>query len=149
MKPGAHYRQHHEVEEPQIDGHTFRPAWRVATRLDRLLTDGAITPNEWFAAIQFRALAEAACASMWRTPRGPDAPRTLPDPGRTDELDKIARWSMIAQALGDVAYGLLEACVVNDMSWLAIAAQLNVDARTARGWAILAIKALALVEKNS
>ena len=44
--PGSFFRQHHEVEGPEVSARAFRPAWRVRTKLDQLALEGKITGFE-------------------------------------------------------------------------------------------------------
>ncbi|HSR77581.1 MAG TPA: hypothetical protein VLN57_13430 [Xanthobacteraceae bacterium] len=147
-QPSAHYRQHHDVEAPSVDGFSFRQAWRVQTRLDHLLADGAITLRQWHAAVAFREDLETAARSAWRAPvwlsvaAGASSSR-----GETIgiRLDALARLRHIANALGPFACALLEACIARDWSWAFLGRRLGVDPKTARAWTVTAIKALALL----
>jgi hypothetical protein len=60
--PSREFRRHHEVAEPEISLAAFMPAWRVKSRLDRLLRDKAISPAAWSAAIIYRDVYERAHA---------------------------------------------------------------------------------------
>ena len=64
-------------------------------------------------------------------------------------FDALARIKRVCRALGQQVCDLLRACLVDDLSWTKLGACLHVDARTARAWVILAIKALAQLEKSS
>jgi len=66
--PNRFYRQHHEVEAPQVDEKAFRPAWRVRTQLDKLLLDGLISPYEWRIAGWLRSCHERAFGSDLASP---------------------------------------------------------------------------------
>src|SRR5262249_54017831 len=48
--PTPQFRQHHNVEAPQVDSTAFRQGWRVTTRLDALLEAGRIDKEQWEAA---------------------------------------------------------------------------------------------------
>ena len=147
-QPTAHYRQHHEVEAPRIDGHRFQQAWRVRTRLDALVLDGAITLRQWHAVVGFRDDVETAAMAAWRTPiwlsvtaRG-SSKHGATVAIRFDALERLRR---IADALGGFACALVEACAVHDWSWAYLGRRLGVDPKTARAWTVLAIKALAVL----
>jgi hypothetical protein len=146
--PTPFYLQHHRVEAPSVDERHFRQAWRVLTRLDGLLADGAITTAEWHAAADFRDMAEfalggAASHSVLtgaRTARSAASPTTDRLVARLDArswLDEVTR------AIGIVACALIQACVVDELSWAAIGRRFGVDPKTARAWVITSIKALA------
>ncbi len=146
--PTPFYLQHHRVEAPSVDERHFRPGWRVLTRLDGLLADGAITVAEWHAAADFRDMAELALGgaasqsvlTSARAARYDDSPTTDRLIARLDArswLDEVVR------AIGTVPCALIKAFVVDDMSWAAIGRRFDVDPKTARAWVIASIKALA------
>jgi hypothetical protein len=58
--PNGSFRQHHEVEDSEVSAKAFQQAWRVRSKLDRLLFERAITPRQWRCAVEFRALHEHA-----------------------------------------------------------------------------------------
>ena len=62
-----------------------------------------------------------------------------------ERLDALRALSGARKRLGASAWGLLEACVIDDLSWNEIGRCLGVDHKTARAWTITAIKGLALV----
>ena len=146
--PSPFYRHHHRVEAPRIDDRHFRAAWRVLTRLDGLLADGAITTAEWHAAADFRDIAEVALGgaasqsvlTRARTARYDASPTTDRLIAR---LDASSWLSAVARAIGGVATSLIKACVVDDLSWAAIGRRFGVDPKTARAWVITSIKVLA------
>lgn len=146
MMPTAHFRQHHDVEPPRIDASTFRPAWRVRTRLDRLLADGAITPAEWHCAVYLRSMLEL-------TASGPRTVRTQFLPSGRSNLEihsrALGHCRQAAQAVGAICYGFLLACLVEDLSWAGLGRRLGVDPRTARSWVIAAIKLLIVAQKKA
>ena len=147
MTPSVHFRQHHLVEAPRIDDRAFRPAWRVRTRLDALLDRRAITPREWRAASEYRSLWEMALGDLLSTPqRGAHGAGGRPtDHYMAERLDALRALSAARKRLGAAAWGLIEACVIDDLSWNEIGRCLDVDHKTARAWTITAIKELALV----
>ena len=62
-------------------------------------------------------------------------------------LDALAELRAVRRRLGAFAYGLLEACVVDDCSWAALGRRLHIDPTTARSWSIMALRELARREK--
>lgn len=143
-EPSPFLRQHHGLEPPAIDMGTWRPYWRVRTRLDRLLLDGAITSHEWRAAVRLRALCEAAQTAILPIhrldgePRGGDS-----GPALVRRVDALARLEIVRAGLGSFAVGLLEVCLVDDCSWRYLGHRLGIDPKTARAWTITALHALA------
>jgi hypothetical protein len=143
--PSLFYRQHHEVEAPIVDAAAFRQGWRVRTRLDGLILDGAITPAEWRAAVAFRTAAERILAAAWSSPiwlGAPGARGRAHDP-IASQLDDLAWLRELCQALGKRDFDLVGLCVVDDVSWADLGRQRKVDPKTARAWTVRAIKALA------
>jgi hypothetical protein len=147
--PTAEYRRHHAVEEPVIDEHQFRPAWRRRDRLDKLVDAGAINIREYRAALVFRRLHEraltgASASSVWnrtfvdRHCRAPLLEMT------EAQATALARLDAVKKALGAL-YELLEMCVVGDVPWCRIGQRFAVDPKTARKWAAASIAALAAV----
>jgi hypothetical protein len=136
--PTAHRTQHADaIEAPRVDWRAFRQGWRVATRLDRLLDEGAITPAVWQCAAEYRAaynsLASAGHGSGSR-PVGH---------ARDVRLDRIARIRRAELAIGALMTSLVHACAIEDLSWLALGRRLGVRNTTARVWTIQALGALA------
>jgi hypothetical protein len=147
MTPSAYFRQHHHVAAPRVDDRVFHVAWRVRTRLDALLDRRAITLREWRAAVEYRALWETAFGDLLATPqwaarRGRGRPT---DHYIAERLDALRALSGARKRLGAGTWGLLEACVIDDLSWNQIGRCLGVDHKTARARTITAIKELALV----
>jgi hypothetical protein len=146
MTPSAHFRQHHRVEAPRIDAGHFRPSWRVKTRLDGLLTSGAITPREALASVLYRMHWEFAFADVWpvavlteRTAAG----AWTADKAAISRLDALAQLRELRRRLGDFICDLVESCVVEDCSWAELGRRLRVDPKTARTWTIMALRELA------
>lgn len=144
MKPTAEFCQHHEVSASAIDAREFRQGWRVKTRLDQLLLAGAIEPAEWMAAIAYRRLYERAFRNLWPN-------RSLDfrvaggwrDRSIAAQLDALAAQRQLRQRLGPLSCRLIEACVLEDLSWAAIARQLGgMDPKTARTRTIAARRML-------
>ncbi|HEY2528078.1 MAG TPA: hypothetical protein VGJ20_09055 [Xanthobacteraceae bacterium] len=149
-EPSAFFRQHHAVEPPAIDALAFRPFWRVRTRLDQLLIDGAISFPEWRAGQIFRTLAERVLAATWRSQwvDRVQVPATSFDRGLAARADALKQLAAIHAALGGFAVNLLEAHIVNDERWKELGPRLGVHPRTARQYTIAAVKALAMVIWN-
>jgi hypothetical protein len=149
--PNPFFRQHHEVEAPEVSARAFRPAWRVRTKLDRLALDGAITGFEWRIA---KLAAQLLRARLRQRPQS-----TLPRrgmPGRAPYVreyeDPSARRAAAREYLVDVertmgatVYGILLGVMVDDLSGAGLGRRLDRDPKTAKGWAIAALKALATV----
>src|SRR5947208_16521057 len=102
--PSPFFRQHHGLEPPAIDWGTFRRYWRVRTRLDRLLLDGAISPQEWSAAARLRRIIEASYAGMLPIHRLDGEPRGgVSGPALARRVDALARLAGVRAGLGTVA----------------------------------------------
>lgn len=142
--PSPFYLQHHDVEAPTVDAEIFHPGWRVRTRLDRLLRDRAITSAEWLAAVAFRTATERVFAVAWPAPLWLGAPgaRGPADDPIASRLDDLAWLRACRRHLGARICDLVEACVVDDLSWADLGRLYGVDPKTARAWAVLAIRAL-------
>jgi len=142
-EPSALYRQHFDVEAPRVDAGAFRQGWRVRSRLDVLLDEGAIDNAAYEAGRRFRraweiAFAERAPALMAFTARSTGRAGA----GPVDRLAALARLRRIAEALGPFDCRLLEQCVVLDLAWTAIGRQHQVADTTARRWTIAALRRL-------
>jgi hypothetical protein len=147
--PSPFFRQHHGLEPPTLDLGAWRPYWRVRTRLDRLLLDGAITPQEWSAAVRLRRIFEASYAAMLPIHRLDGKPHGgSSGPALARRADALARLEAVRAGLGSFALGLLEACLADDASWRYLGSRLGVDPKTARAWTIAAIHALATLNRN-
>jgi hypothetical protein len=141
--PSEAYRQHHDVAAPQVDARAFRQGWRVATRLDALVVEGAIEPWDYEAAQKFRRDWDAAIgqrAPSLMTLRG--AGGAGRDGGAIDRLGAATRLRRIADELGRFEFRLLEQCVVLDQSWALTGRQHQVADTTARRWTINALRRL-------
>jgi hypothetical protein len=112
-----------------------------------LLDRRAITLREWRAALEYRALWETAFGDLLAAPqRAAHRSRGHPTERYTVErLDALRALRGARKRLVERAWGLLEACVIDDLSWSEIGRCLGVDHKTARAWTIIAIKELALV----
>jgi hypothetical protein len=149
MQPDAHLRQHFTVEDPRVDGQYFRPAWFVRSRLDQLRHAGAISPREWIAAVRYRWTWEAAQLR----PRSSQSLVQVSscrgaDTYTISQLDALTALRAVFLRIGRnrqerlQRIWLIQACVVDDMSWRALGHQLGVHHHTARERTIGAIKAL-------
>lgn len=147
-EPSKFYTQHHAVEAPVIDGREFRPFWRVRTRLDQLLADRAITFSMWRAGVTFRRLAELVLAGQWPA-KGPGLDGVKIGGGYditvARRIDAIDRLGWIRLQLGGVAFDLLEAHAVDDVTWVELGKHYGVHAKTVRNWTIAALALLAEV----
>jgi hypothetical protein len=146
-RPSEFYQRHHNVEPPAIDGLSFRPYWRLVTRLDQLLLDRAISQPEWRAARMFGQYCAIVQASAWRTQSLDRTPGSDPMDNVlvTRRIDARKRLQMIRAALSRQDYELLELCTVDDPSWVNLAARYRVHPKTVRAWTISAIGALSVV----
>jgi hypothetical protein len=117
----------------------------VLTRLDGLLAHKVITAAEWHAAADYRELVDQVrCRAFTRS----SAFGTVHAPGNSfrnwgaGDLDSAARLRQIRAVLGAWACTLLEAALVEDLSWAALGRHYRCDPEAARAWVIAAIKAL-------
>jgi hypothetical protein len=147
--PSAWRKQHGQVETPQIDSQTFRPYWRVRSQLDKLLSQGAITARERQTADAFRRLYELAhrgelAAQAWdKTYLDADCRRLGDGDQSRQRLGAARRLARLRGELGEVAFGLVVAVVVEDACWAKIGRRFRVDPKTGRSWALQALQALA------
>jgi hypothetical protein len=148
--PTPELQRHHQVMVPEISERRFHPAWRIKSRLDRLLADQLIAPKTWLAAVEYRRLHEIAHRGAVRstidligTGRRPQRSGQAPRPEYTEgQLAAVRRLATIREALGAVAVGLIEACVVADMSWCALGRRLGIDHKTTKKWTVTALNGL-------
>jgi hypothetical protein len=149
-QPTAHYRQHHDVEEPRIDGRAFRPAWRRRDHLDTLEKRGLINLKEWHAAFGFRITYETAHFGAWRTsdPAAVHAGKHCRRRSAAELSERQANalgWLRALEPPLGALFPLLELAVVEQLSWHELGRWLTVDPKTARAWTVTAIKALAVL----
>jgi hypothetical protein len=143
--PSADYRQHHDVQAPEINAATFRPGWRVHSRLDALATSGKIDREQLEAAATWGRWAERTGSpgtSPWRI--RVDGGVTSADGHGVRTLAAATKLRESAAALGAARYALLHACVFEDRSWRHIGRRLGVAIETAQARTAEAIAALAL-----
>jgi hypothetical protein len=143
MKPTEEFCRHHEVEPPRVDAVAFRQGWRVRTRLDRLLFEGAIDPDVWLAAVAYRGVYLQAFGSLWPS-RSLELPAVIGFRDRAGglRLDALQTMRLVRQRLGPSNAELVEECVIEDAAWAALGRQLHVDPKTARMRTVTALKAL-------
>ena len=114
-----------------------RPASpRCAGRIDREALDAALAWRGWFETVTpFRA-------QPWDI--RVDASAGLPnDTSMILRVNAAAKLRAVADALGPLRVKLLESVVVKDLSWLELGRVLRVSGKTAQGFAVEAIEALA------
>jgi hypothetical protein len=143
-RPTPQFRDHHDVEEPRVDDRAFRQGWRVRTRLDQLLADARIKPDEWQTASEYR--------QTWAIARelaGPEpgmiriTGAASADAATIARLDAATTLRLVEEAIGPFAARLLLASVVHDLAWAVLARHLGKHPETVRDWTVLAIRALA------
>jgi len=146
-EPTKYFQQHHAVEAPAIGEHSFRPFWRVRTRLDQLLIDGAISFPVWRAAALFRTLSEIVIADDW-----PATSMTFSEGGALGfdvssirRIDALNRLHAIRNCVGRTVFAMIERHVVEDQSWTQLAGYYGVHPKTVRSWTIAALQALAAI----
>jgi hypothetical protein len=145
VKPTPEFLARHDVDDPRIDGSSFRPGFRVRSRLDQLLLDRRIARGEWEAAIEFRnawghalRIGSLGAIRYGRTYGSGD-----PHKRALDVLDSIERLRTVELLIGDLASTLCFLCVVQDQAWATTARLSKRDPETIRDWTALAIRALA------
>jgi hypothetical protein len=146
--PSPERRRHNEIEAPLVDSQHFRTAWRVRSRLDRLMSEKTLSVREWAIARAYRDLYDAAFRGEVQVIRLDGTGRGSGYRGdqleRSEgQLEALVRLRVIRTALGDVATDLVEACVVHDRAWGQTARTLGRDPHTVRRWTLIALRALA------
>jgi hypothetical protein len=148
--PNQFARQHHEVEAPQVDERAFRPAWRIRTQIDKLALEGKIGGFEWRVAHWLRSCYERAYGGDLRSPmvqlgmagRGSHPWRRESSTQRAQAREYLHH---VEQVMGPVVYPIVIAVVVEDVSWRELGKRCGVHAKTAKAWAVEAVKVLATV----
>jgi hypothetical protein len=138
-QPSDYYRVHHDVSAPRIDLHTFRQGWRVLTRLDGLLIDGAIDEATYAAAIDFRRDWETGLEQRGSRLMSLHSGGSSQTDRMTARLGALRRLRAIAESLGALDCKLIEQCVVLDQRWTETARQHGVTDKTVRRWTIAAL----------
>lgn len=145
--PSPYFRQHHAVDDPQIDALAFREWFRVRPRLEQLRDEEAISITEYRAGQLFRTLAEIVALGDWPKTSWLDQTRVSgrgrPDLPISRHTAALNRLDKISRDLGPIMFGLLEAHLVYDRSWRYLGARLHRDPKTVRAWTIIALRALA------
>jgi hypothetical protein len=136
-RPSPFLEQHHIVEPPAINSSEFRQAWRIKTRLSQLLLAGAITIREAEIAFWYRQACERALGNLASNMGRFDTPGRAPYGGRRQEptaraLEAAGYVRHVRAALGPRVSGLIDDCVCNDFSWLAIGKKHGLDRRKAK-----------------
>ena len=105
------------VEQPDVNGHAFRPGWLVLSRLDGLFIGKVIDRAVYDAALGVARDHELAAG----TDGSPFARVGMPSTGWRDpiasRIDAAARLQLIRQRIGGEAYALVIAVVAEDRSW--------------------------------
>lgn len=143
-QPTASYRQHHNVEAPQVDATAFRQGWRVCSRLDSLLEAGRIDREAWDAAHAWRGWAETTApyrAQLWDVRVQVSA--TPNDAGMLARVSAATKLRKATEALGELRTRVLAAVVVRDLPWTELGRLLRLSDKTAKDWTVEALEALA------
>lgn len=143
--PSDDRAQHVEaIDPPRVDATAFRQGWRVRTRLDTLLADHRITPDQWQAAVAYRDAWDRVLSAGGGSSGGN---RVSGGSGQHDRLlglvGTISRLRAVETAIGEPAAPLCFACAVEDRSWASIAAIHRRNPETVRDWTARALRALA------
>jgi hypothetical protein len=144
-RPTTQFTRHHDVTAPQVDSTAFRQGWRVATRLDALLEAGRIDREAWDFAHEWRRWAETIVPSrvqQWAI-RVDMPAASARDAGMLWRIAAATKLRESGEALGPLRVKLLEASVLHDLSWRAIATQLRCSDKTALDRVAEAVAALA------
>ena len=141
-QPSDAYRQHHEVSAPRIDRRVFRQGWRVLTRLEGLLIDGAIDEATYAAAVGFRRDWETGLQHRGAALMSFHSGGASQTDRATARLGALGRLRRVADRLGALDCKLIEQCVILDQSWTQTARQHGVTDKTARQWTIAALRRL-------
>ena len=145
MKPTAAYLQHHPVEPPRIDTQTFRPGWRVTTRLDQLRQSGAISAGQWQACVEYRRAWEAIGSSLRVQNLEPSTGGGADLHGRQLFLAiTMARIRAVEDRTSATTVRLAYRVILEDVTWAQLGRQLRCDWRTARVQAIGAVRRVAV-----
>jgi hypothetical protein len=147
--PLDYLKQHQSLDQPEISARAFRQAWRVRSRIDKLLVAEEITGFEWRCASEFRTLHEVAFGSLLRAPRldGTGRGSGYRDTLRPGDQQRAAlrRLRDLQARLDRDTVQLLELIIVMDLRWRELGKRLSCHACTAKRRAIAAIRRLATV----
>jgi hypothetical protein len=147
--PFAFYRQHRDVEAPEVSRTRFATYWRTRSSLDRLLKTGAISAYEYWQATIPRPGREGGAlrnpgVKLGDDPRWAPLPPAAARPERAG-LGRLAQLRVIEEVLGETVYSLALAVIGQERSFIAIGKQFGCDARTIKKWSAAAVAALAVV----
>lgn len=145
-EPSPFFRQHVALDAPEIDTRSFRPYWRVRTRLDQLLDDRAITYAQWFAAFTFKRWVEHLVAGAYggQSFDRSDRPSAGFDASATRSADVSGHLDRVCEYLRPDHLRVINLFVVWDCNFRDIARALRCHPQTARKRTIEALQALAL-----
>jgi hypothetical protein len=141
-EPSDHYQQHHDVSAPRVDRHTFRQGWRVLSRLEGLLIDGAIDEATYAAAVRFRRDWETGLEQRGASLMSFHSGGASQTDRATARLGALGRLRRVAESLGALDCKLVQQCVILDQRWTETARQHGVTDKTARQWTIAALRRL-------
>jgi hypothetical protein len=147
--PLDYLKRHTSLEAPAIDMASFRPFWKVRTRIDRLHADELISWFEWRCATEFRNLYDTALGSQVKagsldgTGHGSGYRANLRPSDH--QLMALRRLCDLRDRLDRETVRLLEAVIVDELSWCELGKRLRVRACTAKRKAIAAIHRLSQV----
>lgn len=143
-QPSPEFRQHHDVEAPQVDASAFRQGFRVRTRLDRLLLDGRITSGQWQVADEYRCAWAIALrlGGLSGAQLGRVSGHSDPHESALANLATIERLRLAEIAIGNRNARLCFACFVEDRSWAEIGREFHRNPETVREWTVSALYAL-------
>lgn len=146
MEPSRFFLQHVALDAPEIDAGSFRPYWRVRTRLDQLLDDNAITFAQWYSAVTLRAWVLRGVGGSYggQSFDRADRPASGFDASAVRRIDASGHLDRVSADLGADHCRLLNLFVVWDVNFRDIARVLQVHPTTARKRTIDALRALAL-----
>lgn len=147
--PLEYLRQHRSLDAPAIDMQAFRPFWKVKSRIDRLHADELISWFEWRCASDFQNLYDKALGSQVKassldgTGRGSGYRASLRPSDH--QLMALRRLCDLRGRLDRETVRLLEAVIVDELSWCELGKRLRVRACTAKRKAIIALSRLGQV----
>lgn len=146
LEPSPFFRQHVALDAPEIDARSFRPYWRVRTRLDQLLIDHAISYAQWYAGVTFRLWVERRLGASYggQSLDRSDRPSAGFDASAVRGIDASDELDRVCVDLGADHLRLVSLFVVHDVNFRDIARALDCHPTTARKRTIDALRALTL-----
>lgn len=146
-RPSPEFRTHHDVNPPRVDGRMFRQAWEVSPRLRQLHRDGEIDTAALNAALDLRDAWEAAYGRGRSAPlialRGGGGGLSAEHDRQLRRVEAAGELRRVRALLGSFAWTITVECAVADLPWAAIGRRIGVTDKTARGYAIAALRRLA------